>query len=207
MLVGTSAWLGDRKFSKPECQAAALALSLVLRWPIPIFSFPVGFIFSVGNSRFQSSFFLKLASSISAGSESGGVAFSQDSSLPNVKDQPRRSCDVVIETDVIKALCCSGWFGGLLFSSEPASNPKRVRFLSQTPETASPGRFDRNRSPTKNYFLLSSRAQKPSESRTTSQNHFCRTSQISHDPGWRGACASTTRDNWGRCAVVPGSAV
>jgi len=32
------------------------------------------------------------------------------------------------------------------------------------------------------------------------------TSQISHDPGWRGACASTTRDSWGRCAVAPGSA-
>jgi len=35
---------------------------------------------------------------------------------------------------------------------------------------------------------------------------ICRTSQISHDPGWRGACASTTRDSWGRCAVAPGSA-
>jgi hypothetical protein len=33
--------------------------------------------------------FLELASSISAGSESGGVAFSQDSSLPNVTAEPR----------------------------------------------------------------------------------------------------------------------
>jgi hypothetical protein len=32
------------------------------------------------------------------------------------------------------------------------------------------------------------------------------TSQVSHDPSWRGACASTTRDSWGRCAVAPGSA-
>jgi hypothetical protein len=35
---------------------------------------------------------------------------------------------------------------------------------------------------------------------------FCRTLQISHDPGWRGACVSTTRDSWGRCAVAPGLA-
>ena len=33
---------------------------------------------------------------------------------------------------------------------------------------------------------------------------FRPTSQVSHDPGWRGACASTTRDSWGRCAVAPG---
>ena len=32
------------------------------------------------------------------------------------------------------------------------------------------------------------------------------TLKVSHDPGWRGACASTTRDSRGRCAVAPGSA-
>jgi len=43
--------------------------------------------------------------------------------------------------------------------------------------------------------------------RVSSLSHiFCLTSQVSHDPGWRGACASTTRDSWGRCAVAPGSA-
>ena len=55
----------------------------------------------------------------------------------------------------------------------------------------------------------------PSHSRTTQTKKliirrnrfsFWLTSQISHDPGWRGACASTTRDSWGRCAVAPGSA-
>jgi hypothetical protein len=51
--------LGDRKSSKPECRAAAHALSFALRWSIPIISFPVGFICSVGNSRFQSSFFFE----------------------------------------------------------------------------------------------------------------------------------------------------
>ena len=40
-----------------------------------------------------------------------------------------------------------------------------------------------------------------------SSSSFCLTSQVSHDPGWRGACASTTRDSWGRCAVAPGSAL
>src|ERR1035437_394186 len=30
------------------------------------------------------------------------------------------------------------------------------------------------------------------------------TSQVSHDPGWRGTCSSTERDSWGRCAVAPG---
>jgi len=35
-------------------------------------------------------------------------------------------------------------------------------------------------------------------------DHIWRTSQISHDPGWRGTCARTERDSWGRCAVAPG---
>jgi len=76
--------LGGRKLPKTANLAAALALSFALRWPIPIFSFLVGFICSVGNSRFQSSFFFKLASSISVGFETGGVAFSENSALPNV---------------------------------------------------------------------------------------------------------------------------
>jgi hypothetical protein len=51
--------LGDLKFPSTANSAAALALSFALRWPIPTFSFPVGFIRSGVNSRFQSSFFLK----------------------------------------------------------------------------------------------------------------------------------------------------
>jgi hypothetical protein len=37
--------LGDRKLAKTENSVAALALSFALRWPIPISSFLVGFIF------------------------------------------------------------------------------------------------------------------------------------------------------------------
>src|ERR1035437_8209698 len=35
---------------------------------------------------------------------------------------------------------------------------------------------------------------------------FCRTSQVSHDRGWRGVCVCTIRDRHGRCAVATGSA-
>jgi hypothetical protein len=91
--------LGDRKLSKTENSAAARALSFALRWPIPIFSFPVGFIFrsetrdfcllSFSNWRARFQLFRKLAASLLLGLETGDVAFTQDSVLPNVIDLPR----------------------------------------------------------------------------------------------------------------------
>jgi hypothetical protein len=53
--VGSSAWLGDRKSIKPECQTAALAFPFSLRSGISNSAFLVRFI-SVKNSPIQSSF-------------------------------------------------------------------------------------------------------------------------------------------------------
>jgi len=33
---------------------------------------------------------------------------------------------------------------------------------------------------------------------------FCPTSELSHDRGWRAACACRMRDSYGRCAVASG---
>jgi len=87
------------------------------------------------------------------------------------------------------------------------SSLKRLR---KRPPTSTRRPLQRhNREPT--FALQESLSIKPCAGRTAffklsiMQNIFCITFEVSHDHGWRGACASTIRDGHDRCAVAAGS--